>query len=130
MADQRLYVIRSIAAMQGSSKPHASREPYVAWVGMLRQPKRPDLLIEIAERSPESSIWSAVDLQAIGHRRDTAKESSNDSVDCQNIEFRGKVAPGEAERDDVPKRQRCSAPLIRKGSRIPFCRRGATAPRW
>lgn len=31
---------------------HANREPYVAWVAMLRQVKRPDLLIEIAKKAP------------------------------------------------------------------------------
>jgi glycosyltransferase involved in cell wall biosynthesis len=32
--------------------PHATREPYVAWIAMLRQPKRPDLLVEIARKTP------------------------------------------------------------------------------
>src|SRR5207253_100492 len=32
-------------------KPHQEREKYIAWVGMLRQPKRPDLLLEIARKA-------------------------------------------------------------------------------
>jgi glycosyltransferase involved in cell wall biosynthesis len=37
----------------GSYIPHFSRRGYVAWVGMIRQPKRPDRLLEIAQRLPE-----------------------------------------------------------------------------
>jgi glycosyltransferase involved in cell wall biosynthesis len=42
----------SIVNLPSSFRPHAAREPYVAWVAMLREPKRPDLLVEIARRTP------------------------------------------------------------------------------
>jgi glycosyltransferase involved in cell wall biosynthesis len=47
-------VIPGVVTMPGSFIPHAGREPYVAWVGVLRQPKRPDLLIEVARRCPST----------------------------------------------------------------------------
>jgi len=41
-------IVYSIAGDAATSKPHRERSPYVAWVGVLRQPKRPDLLRDIA----------------------------------------------------------------------------------
>jgi glycosyltransferase involved in cell wall biosynthesis len=34
-------------------KPHGERRDYVAWVGVLRQHKRPDRLVEIARQAPD-----------------------------------------------------------------------------
>ena len=48
----KAYVVPSIASSITDVKPHAARAKYVAWVGMLRQPKRPDLLIDIARKAP------------------------------------------------------------------------------
>src|SRR5207249_2944763 len=48
----KAHIIPSIATGMASVKPHSERAKYVAWVGMLRQPKRPDALIEIARRAP------------------------------------------------------------------------------
>jgi glycosyltransferase involved in cell wall biosynthesis len=48
----KVYLVPSIADRVAVAKPHSERGKYVAWVGMLRQPKRPDLLIEIARKTP------------------------------------------------------------------------------
>ena len=73
----KALVVRSIADTHVGSKPHSCREPYVAWVGMLRQPKRPDLLVEIAERSPSGEVrglWRShhppvtIGIQSATHR--------------------------------------------------------------
>jgi glycosyltransferase involved in cell wall biosynthesis len=73
--------------------PHSERAKYVAWVAMLRQTKRPDVLLEIARKAPTIrfvvcggpstfasppgySEWIAAALQA-----------------QPNIEFLGKVPP-------------------------------------
>jgi glycosyltransferase involved in cell wall biosynthesis len=91
-------VVRSIAETHVGYKPHSDREPYVAWVGMLRKPKRPDLLVEIAKRSPQ--IKYIVCGGAATHRSPSGY--SQKVIDRlrkpPNIEFRGQVAPKEAER--------------------------------
>jgi glycosyltransferase involved in cell wall biosynthesis len=43
-------VIRSMASASSDTRSHFDREKYVAWVAMLRQPKRPDILVDIARR--------------------------------------------------------------------------------
>jgi glycosyltransferase involved in cell wall biosynthesis len=48
----KAHIVPSIAGDSAPVKPHAERASYVAWVGMLRQHKRPDLLIEIARKAP------------------------------------------------------------------------------
>src|SRR5262245_33277204 len=91
-------VIRSIADTHSSSSPHSCREPYVAWVGMLRQPKRPDLLIEVAQRSPQ--VKYIVCGGATTHRSPSgfSQRLIEQFRALPNIEFRGQVAPEEAER--------------------------------
>ena len=48
----KAHIVPSIASDVVDVKPHAARAKYVAWVGMLRQPKRPDLLLDIARQAP------------------------------------------------------------------------------
>ena len=94
----KALVVRSIAHMHRSSKPHSSREPYVAWVGMLRQPKRPDLLIEIAKRSPQVKYvvcgGAATHRSPAGYSRGVIEQLHG----LSNVVFRGQVGPEEAER--------------------------------
>jgi glycosyltransferase involved in cell wall biosynthesis len=94
----KALVVRSIADTQGNFMPHSRREPYVAWIGMLRQPKRPDLLIEMAKLTPE--IKYIVCGGATGHRSPAgySQKIIDRLGDLRNIEFRGQVAPQEAER--------------------------------
>ena len=48
----KAYIVPSIDSGVAEVKPHSERAQYIAWVGMLRQPKRPDLLVEIARKAP------------------------------------------------------------------------------
>jgi glycosyltransferase involved in cell wall biosynthesis len=48
----KAHIVYSIAGATSTSKPHRERSGYIAWVGMLRQPKRPDMLIDIARHAP------------------------------------------------------------------------------
>ncbi len=94
----KAQVIRSITQAQPVVRSHAGREPYVAWVGMLRQPKRPDLLIEIATQSP--AIKYVVCGGATTHRSQPgySERIIEELRGLPNVEYRGQVAPVEAER--------------------------------
>jgi glycosyltransferase involved in cell wall biosynthesis len=94
----KALVVRSIADTHRDFKSHSCREPYVAWVGMLRQPKRPDLLVEIAERSP--LVKYVVCGGATTHRSPSgySQRLIEQFRGLPNIEFCGQVAPEEAER--------------------------------
>jgi glycosyltransferase involved in cell wall biosynthesis len=91
-------VIRSIADTHINFTSHSCREPYVAWVGMLRQPKRPDLLVEIAKRSPQ--VKYIVCGGASTHRSPAgySQRLIDELRELPNIVFRGQAAPQEAER--------------------------------
>jgi glycosyltransferase involved in cell wall biosynthesis len=94
----KALVVRSIADVHAHCTPHSSRDPYVAWVGMLRQPKRPDLLAEIARQSPQ--IRYIVCGGATSHR--TPSGYSQHVIEqlhgLPNVMFRGQVSSEEAER--------------------------------
>jgi glycosyltransferase involved in cell wall biosynthesis len=72
---------------------HAEREPYVAWVGMLRQHKRPDLLVEIARDLPDVRF---VVCGGVTQHRSPAGYSARMVTALKsvtNIEFLGQVPP-------------------------------------
>jgi glycosyltransferase involved in cell wall biosynthesis len=50
------HVIPGVVAVPDTVEPHALRRPYVAWVGVLRQPKRPDRVVEIARACPTTEF--------------------------------------------------------------------------
>ena len=47
------YIVPSLAGETQGGASHLDRGKFVAWVAVLRQPKRPDLLIEIARKAPD-----------------------------------------------------------------------------
>jgi glycosyltransferase involved in cell wall biosynthesis len=49
---RKACVVPGVVNVPEDFRPHKLRAPVVAWVGVLRQPKRPDLLIELAQRLP------------------------------------------------------------------------------
>jgi glycosyltransferase involved in cell wall biosynthesis len=94
----KAVLVRSIAEVNHIAKPHASRERCVAWVGMLRQPKRPDLLIEIAKRTPD--IKYVVCGGVTKHRSPVrySQQMIDEFRKMPNVIFHGQVSPEEAER--------------------------------
>ena len=77
-------------------KPHGDREEYVAWVAMLRQHKRPDVLVEIARRMPHVRFvvcggrTTYVTSAGFGDRVVNALRA------LPNVNYRGQVEPDEA----------------------------------
>jgi glycosyltransferase involved in cell wall biosynthesis len=94
----KTIVVRSIAGKAVGFKPHSSREASVAWIGMLRQPKRPDLLVDIARRLPE--VKFVVCGGTTTHRSPSGYSQGiiTRIREVSNIEFRSQVRPEEAER--------------------------------
>lgn len=88
-------IVPSIAGEMTIGKAHADRGQYVAWVAMLRQPKRPDVLLEIARRTP------AIRFVVCGGPTTFASpsgygESMVAALQAQpNIDFLGKTTPDE-----------------------------------
>jgi glycosyltransferase involved in cell wall biosynthesis len=93
---RKAYVIPGVVAVPERFKPHAERDPYVAWVGVLRQPKRPDLVIEIARRCP--SVRFVVCGGSSGHRSPPgySERMIEELRRVPNIDYLGQVAPGRA----------------------------------
>jgi glycosyltransferase involved in cell wall biosynthesis len=90
-------LIRSVAEESDGFASHSLRDPYVAWIGMLRQPKRPDLLVEIAQRSPD--VRFVVCGGTTTHRSISGYSQKIIDRFCAlpNIDYRGQVAPQDAE---------------------------------
>ena len=90
------YLLPKVGSLPTTVRPHFERPKYVAWVAMLRQPKRPDLLIEIARRAPD------IQFVVCGGKSNyqTPPEYGQRIVDAlhalPNVDYRGQVAPEEA----------------------------------
>ena len=123
-------VVPSIAAPNTRFPSHSSREPYVAWVGMLRQPKRPDLLVQDRRTIARDTSMSCVEEQhVIDHRRDIARDSSSNSAGCRTSTFAARWRRRKPSKLSL-KRRHCCAPPIRKDFRTPSCKHGAMAFPW
>ena len=92
----KAHIVPSIAGTTAAVQPHARRAKYVAWVGQLRQPKRPDLLIEIARSMPEMRFVVCGGPSA--HRSPPGYgERMVDALHAlPNVEYHGQVAPDKA----------------------------------
>jgi glycosyltransferase involved in cell wall biosynthesis len=89
-------IVPSMIHTLSTITPHQERQPYIAWVGMLRQPKRPDLLLEIARKSPH--LRFVVCGGPSDHRSPTgfgARIAAELNV-LPNVDFRGQVPPDKA----------------------------------
>jgi glycosyltransferase involved in cell wall biosynthesis len=86
-------VLPGVVTPAQNAPAHAERVPYVAWVAMLRQHKRPDLLMEIARRLP--AIRFVVCGGVTRHRSPAGYSEKMASAiqSVPNIKYLGQVAP-------------------------------------
>ncbi len=94
----KTFVVPSIANQLYSFVPHSERENYVAWVGVLRKPKRPDVLVKIIQDAP--SVSFVVCGGASSHR--SPPGYSDDIIKklrvLPNVQYLGPVSPEVAQR--------------------------------
>jgi glycosyltransferase involved in cell wall biosynthesis len=90
-------VIPGVVNLPATFNAHAERDRYVAWVGVLRRPKRPDLLIEIARRTPAIE-FVVCGGPSSGHRSPPGYSEAMISQfsAVPNIRYLGHVPPAEA----------------------------------
>jgi glycosyltransferase involved in cell wall biosynthesis len=93
----KAHIVPSIAGLISTMKPHSERRKYIAWVGMLREPKRPDLLFEIARQVP--SIHFVVCGGPTTHRSSSGygDQVAKRLQALPNVEFLGQVSPEKAQ---------------------------------
>jgi glycosyltransferase involved in cell wall biosynthesis len=94
---QKAYIVPSIAGETGVVKPHRERETYVAWVAVLREPKRPDLLIQIARKMPNTRFVACGGPSSFASSPGYGERIVKELRAVPNIDFRGPVAPDVAQ---------------------------------
>jgi len=89
-------IVPSIAGGKPAAKAHSERLKYVAWVGVLRQLKHPEILIEIARRMPNIRFvvcgGTTTSMTPPGYSRQWANSLSA----LPNVDFLGQVPPEKA----------------------------------
>jgi glycosyltransferase involved in cell wall biosynthesis len=94
----KAFIVPNMVHMPARTKPHGERKTYVAWVGMLRQPKRPDLLLEIARKSPDLRfvVCGGPSEHRSYHGYGVRIAHALDAL--PNVDYRGQVPPDIADR--------------------------------
>jgi glycosyltransferase involved in cell wall biosynthesis len=93
----KAFIIPSIAgANTVEAKFHSARENYVAWVGQFKQPKRPDLLLQIARRLPEVRFVVCGGPSQFRSPRGYSEQLIDEMRGQVNIELLGQVPPSRA----------------------------------
>ncbi len=89
-------VLPKVCQLPPTMDPHSGRSPYIAWVAMLRTPKRPDLLVKIARKSPNLKFVVCGGLTAHRSQGDSTAQAAEFLKQLPNVEYRGRVDPEEA----------------------------------
>ena len=89
-------IVPSIAIETNSSIRHSHRTKYVAWVAMLREPKRPDLLVEIASGSPGIRFIVCGGATTFTAAPGFGEKIADKLRALPNVDYRGQVDPDEA----------------------------------
>lgn len=89
-------ILPGIVESRTTIRPHADREKYVAWTAMLREVKRPDLLVEIARKLPAIRFVVSGGPTNYFARPGYGEQVAKELRALPNVDYRGKVAPDEA----------------------------------
>jgi glycosyltransferase involved in cell wall biosynthesis len=92
----RSYIVPSIAGETITVKPHRNREQYIAWVGQLKAPKRPDLLLEIARGLPHLRFIVCGGPTSFMSLPGYSARIIDELAALSNVEYLGQVAPSTA----------------------------------
>ncbi|HMS83342.1 MAG TPA: glycosyltransferase family 4 protein [Nitrospira sp.] len=94
----KTFVLPGIVSLPGTVIPHSQRNGTVAWVAVIRPPKRPDILLGIARRlpmirfivcgAPSPGFWWA------GKEKDLERIMTQ-LQSLPNVDYRGHVAPAQ-----------------------------------
>lgn len=93
---RKAHIVPSIALGVNTSRPHAERPQQVAWIATLRQPKRPDLLVEVARRVPHVRFVVCGDVTTFMTPPGYGERMVQLFRSTPNIDYRGQVSPEEA----------------------------------
>ena len=93
----KAFLVPSIAESISIARHHHERTPYLAWVGQLRQPKRPDLLFEMARQSPDMRFVVCGGPSAFRTPARYSEDIINALRSLPHVEYRGQVSPAEAQ---------------------------------
>lgn len=89
-------VLPKVCQLPPAMIPHSARSSYIAWVAMLRTPKRPDLLVEIARKAPHLKFVVCGGLTAHRSQGDATARAAESLKQLPNVDYRGRVDPEEA----------------------------------
>jgi len=91
----RTFLLPGIVPLSGTVTPHLERNGAVAWVAVIRPPKRPDLLVEIARRLPAIRfvVCGAPSFSWWDGREKEIEHILTQVRSLPNVDYRGHVAP-------------------------------------
>jgi glycosyltransferase involved in cell wall biosynthesis len=92
---RKAFLVPSIAGVGGPRR--RSAKDYIAWVGMLRRPKRPDRLIALAKFCPELRFVVAGGITLHRTPPGYGEEIQSQLRGLPNVDYRDLVSPDEAE---------------------------------
>jgi glycosyltransferase involved in cell wall biosynthesis len=89
-------LVPSMAMESQTSKSHSLRAKYVAWVAMLRESKRPDLLVKIARKAPDIRFVVCGGPTTFAAAPGYGEQIAKSLRALPNVQYRGQVPPDEA----------------------------------
>ena len=90
---QRTYLLPGIVPLPDKVVPHAKRTETVAWAAVIRPPKRPDLLVELARSLPTVHFTVCGAPQLNQWHPETIERIMTELRSLPNVDYRGHVPP-------------------------------------